>query len=121
MREPWPPEVEAARLLFPDNDKYSTRRGDRTGAFRFNHLRVIANDAKRDSGWLEHVSVSVVDRCPTWDEMCKIKNLFWREDEWVVQFHPAISAYINNNPFVLHLWRPTRRAGKIPTPPQNLV
>lgn len=56
----------------------------------------------------DHVSVSLPDnsRCPTWDEMCFIKNLFFRDDETVVQFHPKKSEYINNHPYTLHLWRP---------------
>lgn len=66
-------------------------------------IRCIASDGM---GW-EHVSVSWADRCPTWAEMCAIKDLFWDEDDWVVQFHPAASEYVNNHPYCLHLWRPT--------------
>ncbi|MCX8016968.1 MAG: hypothetical protein N2690_03550, partial [Rhodocyclaceae bacterium] len=32
-------------------------------------LRVIAS---HEDGW-EHVSVSRPDRCPTWEEMCRVK------------------------------------------------
>ena len=35
-------------------------------------------------GW-EHVSVSLKDRCPRWQEMCYIKDLFWNDDEVVIQ------------------------------------
>lgn len=38
-------------------------------------------------GW-EHVSVAFANRTPTWDEMSKVKDMFWNEDETVVQFHP---------------------------------
>ena len=34
-------------------------------------------------GW-EHVSVSLARRCPTWEEMCMIKDLF-------VEYHPPRS------------------------------
>lgn len=44
-------------------------------------------------GW-EHVSVSLPRRCPTWDEMCLIKDIFWDEEECVVQFHPPRSQYV---------------------------
>lgn len=54
----------------------------------------------------EHVSVSLADRCPTWEEMSYIKSLFWRRDECVVEYHPPASVYVNRNPFVLHLWKP---------------
>jgi len=65
-------------------------------------LFVIASD---QVGW-EHVSVSRTDRCPLWDEMCAIKDLFWDESDCVIQYHPPHSEYINNHRFCLHLWRP---------------
>lgn len=62
-------------------------------------------------GW-EHVSVSVLTkkkkpagRCPTWEEMCFIKDIFWGEGETVVQYHPAKEDYVNMHPHVLHLWK----------------
>ena len=55
-------------------------------------------------GW-EHVSVSYRRRTPTWDEMCKVKDMFWNDDETVVQFHPKKSEYKNLHPYCLHLWR----------------
>jgi len=42
-------------------------------------LQVICSDQE---GW-EHVSVSIHDRMPTWEEMNFIKNLFWDEDEYI--------------------------------------
>lgn len=63
--------------------------------------------ASSGMGW-EHVSVSVeqAKRCPVWDEMCAVKDLFWDEEDCVVQYHPPKSDYVSNHPFVLHLWRP---------------
>jgi len=55
-------------------------------------------------GW-EHASISLVRRCPTWDEMCAIKDILWSKDECVVQFHPPESEYINTHPYCLHLWK----------------
>ena len=55
-------------------------------------------------GW-EHASVSLAMRCPTWEEMCMIKDLIWTEDQTVVQFHPPKSDYVNNHKYCLHLWR----------------
>jgi hypothetical protein len=80
-------------------------------------LNVIAGDGL---GW-EHVSVSVKDaaRCPTWDEMCAIKELFWDGEDCVVQYHPPKSDYVNNHPYVLHLWRPV--GVEMPRPPHELV
>jgi hypothetical protein len=78
-------------------------------------VRVIASDGL---GW-EHVSVSRSDRCPTWDEMCQIKDLFWDEDDCVVQYHPPKEDWVNNHPNCLHLWRPI--GVEVPRPPAILV
>lgn len=78
-------------------------------------LRVIASDGV---GW-EHVSVSRADRCPTWEEMCAIKDLFWDPEDCVMQLHPPRSEWVSNHNFCLHLWRP---AGvEIPRPPSIMV
>ncbi len=91
------------------------------GAFRVPMLadnisvNVIASDGE---GW-EHVSVSLPNRCPTWEEMCRIKALFWDGDDCVIQFHPPVTDYVNNHPYCLHLWRPIRAA--VPMPPRWMV
>lgn len=64
-------------------------------------LRVIVSDGM---GW-DHVSVSLPNRCPNWEEMCHVKDLFFELNETVVQFHPSIEEYVNNHPYCLHLWR----------------
>jgi len=69
-------------------------------------------------GW-DHVSVSYVNRCPTWDEMCYIKNIFFDEEECVVQYHPPKSEYVNNHPYCLHMWKPQNQ--ELPTPPKEFV
>lgn len=78
-------------------------------------LKIIASDGE---GW-EHVSVSLHHRTPTWEEMCKVKALFWDDEDVVMQLHPAKSQYVNNHRYCLHLWRPIGQ--DIPTPPQQLV
>jgi len=86
----------------------SDARFGNNGAFRVplktnkQTVNVIASDGE---GWC-HVSVSRSDRCPTWDEMCEVKDLFFGPDEWVVQFHPAASDYVNHHPYCLHMWQP---------------
>lgn len=67
-------------------------------------LRIISSGTDFNHNW-EHISVSLSDRCPTWEEMCFVKNLFWNEEETVVQFHPKKSKYVNNFPHVLHMWK----------------
>ncbi len=106
----------------------STRYGH-NGAFEIGvhkperRLLCIASDGE---GW-EHVSVSVFDgllstkqnRCPTWEEMCLIKSLFWDEDDCVIEYHPAKSEYISCHPYCLHLWRPVGIV--LPIPPKEFV
>src|SRR5215218_9591845 len=67
-------------------------------------LNVIAHDgvaepAERNPGLMgwEHVSVSTPYRTPTWEEMCRVKELFWDDTETVVQFHPPKASYVNNH------------------------
>lgn len=71
-------------------------------------------------GW-EHVSVCPYKRSytPSWDDMCDLKDKFFREDEVVVQYHPAKSQYVNNLSNCLHLWRPLNEV--MPTPPSIMV
>lgn len=71
----------------------------------------------QDPDW-QHVSVSMRNRCPTWDEMCYIKNLFWDETETVVQYHPPKSDYVNIAKNCLHLWR---YRWDMPRPPKAYV
>ena len=85
------------------------------GAFLINSLAVIVSD---QDGW-DHVSVSHQQRVPSWEEMCFIKDLFFRDDEVVIQYHPAKSSYINNHPRCLHMWRPQN--ADVPTPPGYMV
>ena len=51
----------------------------------------------------EHVSVSMKDRTPTWAEMCEIKDMFWDEEDCVVQYHPPKSDHVNIHEHCLHL------------------
>ena len=79
---------------------------DYNGAFQFkingNRWSVIASNG---GGW-DHVSLSLdKKRTPTWEEMCKLKSMFFRDDETVVQFHPAKVDHINLMNNCLHLWR----------------
>lgn len=78
-------------------------------------FKVVASDGM---GW-EHISVSLPNRCPSWEEMCMIKDLFWDDEDTVIQYHPAKSQYINNHPNCLHLWRPLDK--EMPVPRKLLV
>ncbi len=53
----------------------------------------------------DHVSVSFPNRCPTWDEMCEVKKMFFYSEEIAWEYHPAESEYVNMHPYCLHIWR----------------
>lgn len=102
----------------------ASRPGDDFGAFLLpspidgTPLKIIASSGDHDMPW-EHVSVSAEHRCPTWLEMCFVKDLFWDGEEPAMQLHPARSQWINRHEYVLHLWRPLD--AEIPLPPQIAV
>jgi hypothetical protein len=123
MRKVVPSRLEAARIR---HGEYATNATfGLCGAFKLMgpcgaELAIIAGDPSlpESAGW-EHVSVSTARRCPNWIEMTFVKDLFWEDDETVVQFHPPKSQYVNVHPYCLHLWCPTD--GHIRLPPTMLV
>ncbi len=109
---------------------YASRTGDQFGCFvvpdRCDRLFVIASGAESFEIPFEHVSVTIrnrkmepLRRCPTWEQMCLVKSLFWDDEQAVMQLHPPKSEHVNNHAFCLHLWRPT--AVEIPLPPSICV
>lgn len=69
-------------------------------------------------GW-DHVSVSFRTRCPTWNEMCVVKDIFFRDDECCVEYHPAKKDYVNVHEHCLHIWKP--QDAELPMPPRIFV
>jgi len=120
MRNALPEKIEAGRLL--TGPYGSDASFGPYGCFNIQgpcgSALVIMATAGFDTGW-EHVSVSTPRRPPNWQEMCFVKDLFWADDECVMQLHPPKSEYVNNHPHCLHLWKPTRAT--IPRPPAILV
>jgi hypothetical protein len=118
MRPKVPVKLEQGRIR--DGEMGSTPDYGLTGAFIVTgpngvELAIIGSDGE---GW-EHVSVSTRKRCPNWPEMCFVKDLFWRDDECVVQFHPPKAEYVNCHPHCLHLWKPI--GAEMHMPPAILV
>lgn len=116
--------VEALRA------KQQGLRNEWGGVYQLNHpkikdyaFQVIASDGM---GW-DHVSACLrskingkfVERCPTWSEMCYIKDFFFDRSETVVQYHPAEADYVNHHYYVLHLWRSQNE--KMPVPETIMV
>jgi hypothetical protein len=135
MRASWK-HLEGSRLR---TGPLPSETGDRHGAFFLltprelgsARLKVIVSDGHDwDLAGLpgppwEHVSVSCGNKdrehrvCPTWEEMCWVKDQFWEPEEAVVQFHPPRSKYVNHHPTTLHLWRVV--GWSIPLPPPECV
>lgn len=110
-----PNEYRVRKGMFASDESYGN-----CGAFliqqsRKEFLHVIASSGM---GW-EHVSVSREDRIPNWREMCFIKNMFWDDEDCVIQYHPPKSQYVNDHKYVLHLWKPI--GIELPMPPLVMV
>ena len=84
------------------------------------HVPVELNPKQPEVADWEHVSVSLPHRCPTWLEMCAVKELFWADDETVIQLHVPKARWISYHPYCLHLWRNVRVEQPLP-PPITLV
>lgn len=121
MRKQLSPKYEQGRILKGD---YATPKNSGTmGAFYVSSpfsasMLLCLSSGPDNEGW-EHVSVSLKNRTPTWEEMNFIKNIFWEENECVIQYHPPKKDYVNFNLYVLHLWRPINQ--DIPMPPKEFV
>lgn len=124
---PW---LAAEPYRVPDPLGSGAQYGDSFGAFIIpgpnnQPLRVLVSDGDFEAAGLseefawEHVSVSLPNRCPNWPEMDFIKNIFWRDDETVMQLHVPRVEHKNLHPYCLHLWRPLR--AEIPRPPSLAV
>jgi hypothetical protein len=108
---------------------FESKPGDRWGVFFLQreegNIRIIATDGNYKATGLgpefawEHVSVSLANRCPTWEEMDFVKDLFWSPDECVMQLHVPKSDHKNYHKFCLHLWKPL--LAEIPRPPSGAV
>lgn len=106
-----------------------SQTGDVDGFFIIPHYRINNYEfwamASNGLGW-EHVSISIREkyskgskRCPTWEEMCWVKDQFWDKEDCVIQYHPSESEYVNCHHFCLHLWRPIDQ--DFPIPPKIMV
>lgn len=96
--------------------------GDRHNGFLFIPRRALAIVFSAGGGW-EHASVSIADRCPTWEEMDWVRRKLWEASDTVMQLHPPISENISLHPYCLHLWAPmwSPNGVQIPRPPAYMV
>ena len=115
--------LEKYRLRDFERQYYGANGDKHNGVFRVFVQGKAFNVVVSDGGGWEHVSVSPTNRkrptCPTWEEMCEIKQMFFEDEETVVEYHPKKSDYVNLCNNCLHLWRPLNE--KLPTPPRLYV
>lgn len=97
----------------------STPEHKNNGCFRISHKGMKFLVVVSDGGGWDHVSVSLSNRCPTWYEMCGFKEVFFEDEETVVQFHPKESEYVNCSKNCLHLWR--KQDSEFELPPSIFV
>lgn len=118
LRAVYPSLVERGRR--PAHTRFGSRPGDPYGLFDIHQasrltLRVLVGDGM---GW-DHISVSTIERIPTWKEMCLIKELFFEDECCVIQYHPPKSKYINIHNYVLHMWH--KQGVEYELPPEIIV
>ena len=69
----------------------------------------------------EHISVHIQDdgeqQIPSWEEMRKIKDIFWDDDDIVAQYYPSKESYIYSHENTIHLFRCS--SGLLPHPVLN--
>lgn len=120
MRQDANIRIEEYRRIHPRLGK--SEPGESWGYFERGLLRIISSGNTDGNpgakGW-EHVSVSRADKCPSWGEMALVKEMFWDDEETVIQFHPRKSAHINEMPYCLHLWK--QAATEYVLPPRELT
>lgn len=112
-----PSEVERHRIksgLYGSTPEYGNN-----GAFLIPHDGLNFSVLVSDGGGWDHVSVSLPDRCPTWEEMDHFKRMFWDDSEAVMQLHPPRSQWVSHHRYCLHMWKP--QEGAIPLPPSVFV
>jgi hypothetical protein len=71
-------------------------------------------------GW-RHLSATNAQRreLPPWAVLSRLKELFFADDEWVVMYIPPREDYVNDHPYVHHLW--SSLEAEIPRPPAFMV
>ena len=116
MKSTVPPNIESGRItsgIMKSDSSYGMNGGFFIQSWVKGKPRVLKLVVSNQEGW-DHVSVSLPNRTPTWEEMCFIKELFFEPEETVIQYHPPESKYINDSQYVLHLWRSQKDPLKLP-------
>ena len=94
---------KATNLLVIKNDEHGGY-----GIFRYGSLRNASVIwGRNEGGKYDHVSISPSGRTPTWEELCKVKDTFFNDDEECYQIFPKKREHVNLDKNCLHIWRNT--------------
>lgn len=86
------PKLQAGvyRFIVSEDDQFCVQHPNGT----------IEGDTRR---W-RHVSLSLEDRLPTYDELFDARKLFFPLSAEVIQVFPPIEEHVSYHPYCLHLW-----------------
>ena len=77
-------------------------------------LQVIASGAEYEGREWLHVSMSRIDRMPSYEDMKHVKETVIGNQRWAAQLFPPAEQHVNIHHFCLHLWCPA--TGTLPWP-----
>jgi hypothetical protein len=96
-------------------------------AFRRGSLQVLFSVSHQPNDDRVWIHVSVCGRTgrdkyylPSWEELKRVKNDFIGDDRWAYQVLPPQTQYVNDHPFVLHLFATLDGAPALPDFTQGL-
>jgi len=105
----WPAST-AARWKQVERDDYGSR-----WMHRSNGLRVIYSVlpyGPEGELW-QHVSVSRASRLPSWEDLKLVRSDFIGDHTECYQVFPPRERWVNDGPYVLHLWASIARANGV--------
>jgi hypothetical protein len=77
---------------------------DSAKCYTMGHARIIvSNDQQGDGSFLWHLSISCVDRDPTWQEIATARYRLLPEVAEMAMYLPPLDEYVNLHPFTFHL------------------
>lgn len=102
-------KVEKLREEYPATlREIQPRLGGYTGIIKLPECGTCSVVWGYNENGYEHVSVSPMRkyRMPSWDDMARLKDIFFEKEEEAYQIMPRSSEYVNIMQNCLHLWRP---------------
>lgn len=112
------PNTRAEPFRVPTPDGVDADSEDGFFVVKNHGFREINVVVSTEGGW-DLVSVMTRGSSPTWDEMCLVREIFFRDDETAIQYSVPKPERISTHKFALHWWRP--HTLELPRPPRELI